>query len=899
MRKLLFLKSKFSHPRFLWLVLLFVFVGFFAAGVANASIGTAIATFIGWIIYGIVWALGQLLVLMMSVLVWIAQWKDFITAPAVTLGWKIVRDICNMFFVVIMLVIAFATVLRIENYSYQKLLPKLIVMAILINFSKMICGVIIDVSQVVMLTFVNSFKDVAGGNLTNILGLDKLFSMGADAADGNDVSGWSILGAYVLALIYVIIALIVVIVMVVMLAIRIVMIWIYVVLSPAAYLLGAFPAGQKYASQWWSEFTSNIIIGPVLAFFIWLSFAALGAAQPQQDLASGSALGTGTGGNEALTEAGSPDHMLQFVISIAMLVGGLQIAQKIGGAAGGVAGKGMNAINKGRGMATKGLIAAGGAVAYGTIANKYTAPITKNTLGRIASQSGVTGRILGAVGVRGLAGKGLIAFNQQQKKIEEKAQKKMEGFKDTRVVARYAREGAFTPSGTAAQKKAGNMMPSALYENTPASRQRVEQKLAGMTREDLAKLSDAEWHAIGATGADLTGRAIGYIQKNSDDRGAYNLGRSGQGDPPVAGTGADGNALAGPDVYGSYYRRLSEGTLHADEVETLERTGIHSTQYLREEDGEPVVLEPEQATRVSGDNQNAPRGKGNLAINEVARGSSSTVAVDFDKLNLAAIDKGKDADWKNTRGFNTSDQQLVGQIASKMLEVINQEKGRLVSKGTLNIGEQKRLGSLNKAEEYFKSPEKINELSMLNSSAAKFQASDVKETKIHEEMHGIGYGEADVRSATSSIMENRNYGARHDRGQIDSILAENNQRSSEPKKSASEVNQKESAAKIEMDTAAKTGSSEINTADLEKVIDRFSQKMDEISKQFSGGAKVTDSSGKVAPIGSDNVSLFKNLNQTILSANNKLGNKIAMLGGSKATSPLEVDVIYKETAGEK
>ena len=351
MFKLPFLKAKYLQPRFLMVIFLVIIVGFSFAGVANAGISDAVATFLGWIVYGIVYALGWVLTLVMQGLIWLAQWNNFINAPAVVLGWKIVRDICNMFFVVIMLIIAFATILRVKDYSYEKLLPKLIIMAILINFSKMICGLLIDVSQVVMLTFVNSFKDVAGANLTTILGLDKLTSM-EETEKGADVTSWSIMGAYVLALVYVIIALITIATMVIMLAVRIVMIWIYTVLSPLAYLMGAFPAGKKYSSKWWGDFTSNLIVGPVLAFFIWLSFAALGTGQDvvgtgniAKEKPSASGIASDTSGS--ITQAGSPDNMLNFVISIAMLYGGLTIAKSIGGAAGGIASKGMNAINKG------------------------------------------------------------------------------------------------------------------------------------------------------------------------------------------------------------------------------------------------------------------------------------------------------------------------------------------------------------------------------------------------------------------------------------------------------------------------------------------------------------------------------------------------------------------------
>src|SRR5574344_497235 len=129
MFKLSFLKAKYLKPRFLMVIFLFVLHCFLVAGAANAGISVAVATFMGWIVYGIVWALGHLLTLMMNVLVWIAQWSNFINAPAVVSGWKIVRDICNMFFVVIMLIIAFATILRVKDYTYEKLLPKLIIMA--------------------------------------------------------------------------------------------------------------------------------------------------------------------------------------------------------------------------------------------------------------------------------------------------------------------------------------------------------------------------------------------------------------------------------------------------------------------------------------------------------------------------------------------------------------------------------------------------------------------------------------------------------------------------------------------------------------------------------------------------------------------------------------------------
>ncbi|HOZ53349.1 MAG TPA: hypothetical protein PK142_01565 [bacterium] len=313
-----------------------------AEGEVVAQIQSAILQVIGWVITPIVSLLGKIVVLLMNLLIWVAQYNKFIESSAVTYGWIVVRDLCNMFFVLILLVIAFATILRVESYNLKTWLPKLVIMAILINFSKMICGVFIDFAQVIMLTFVNAFKDIAGANMTEMLGITKILDF--DPADSGEADLMSVIGALILALVMIIVSAVVVIIMLFMLVVRMVMIWIYVVLSPLAYLLASFPQGQSYSQKWWSDFSKNLIIGPILAFFIWLSFASLGGTAGSAEI---SAMKKNTFsdaeevGNATITQAGSPEHMLKFIISIAMLIGGVMIAQEMGGAAGKVAGKGM------------------------------------------------------------------------------------------------------------------------------------------------------------------------------------------------------------------------------------------------------------------------------------------------------------------------------------------------------------------------------------------------------------------------------------------------------------------------------------------------------------------------------------------------------------------------------
>lgn len=331
-------------------------------GTARAEVGKfseGVANFVGAFVAAFLWLLGKLLVLLIYLVVWVAQYNDFISSAAVTNGWTIVRDICNMFFILVLLVIAFATVLNIEKYSWKHLLPKLLIMAVLINFSKLICGVIIDFAQVVMLTFVNGFRDIAGGNFGSMLGILDLLSFNSQAGD---VSLLSIAGTYILAVMYVLVSLVVITVILFVLIIRIVMLWILVVLSPLAYLLKATPSTEKYASQWWDQFTNNVVSGPILAFFIWLAFVTMqtdgidrfgkGPAKGNDEAyytGQGSIAGEASGSAPVagLAQSGTPEGMLRFVISIGLLMGGLMITKQLSGAIGSVAGKGLGTIGAG------------------------------------------------------------------------------------------------------------------------------------------------------------------------------------------------------------------------------------------------------------------------------------------------------------------------------------------------------------------------------------------------------------------------------------------------------------------------------------------------------------------------------------------------------------------------
>ncbi len=294
--------------------------------------GTAVLTILSIIAYTFNRVIGALITLMIQILVNVASFDNIIDVPTVKIGWLVVRDLCNMSFILIFLFIAFATILRIESFSVKKALPKLLIVAVLINFSRSIFGIVIDFSQVIMLSFVHTFSEGQGWfidmfNTQHLMEIKK---------SNESFTEWDTVLVLIAAVFAAIVTLIVITVMVAVLVVRLVLLWVYTILSPLAFLGFAFDPIKKYVGFIWTDFIKQVTIGPILAFFIWLALTTANQSANQ------------LGGNEGKVSVGYgtffTDPMFQsFLIVIALLIAGLMVAQKMGGAAGSIAGKGIEA----------------------------------------------------------------------------------------------------------------------------------------------------------------------------------------------------------------------------------------------------------------------------------------------------------------------------------------------------------------------------------------------------------------------------------------------------------------------------------------------------------------------------------------------------------------------------
>ncbi|MDO8486098.1 MAG: hypothetical protein Q7S77_00125 [Candidatus Staskawiczbacteria bacterium] len=203
-------------------------------------------------------------------------------------GWAIVRDFANMFIVLGFVVIGIATILRIRTYEAQKTLLPLILVALLINFSLLICGIIIDGTNIA----VNYFTTQQGGGPAGIT--VQFRPIIDDPAIGNQLTlyynsdEWSKYASMAFSIsAYAGISAMIFFIYAALLLFRYVALMCLVILSPLAFVCYVFPATKPIFNKWWTQFTQWAIIGIPTAFFIYLGGHLLQsmANQPNGDLA--------------------------------------------------------------------------------------------------------------------------------------------------------------------------------------------------------------------------------------------------------------------------------------------------------------------------------------------------------------------------------------------------------------------------------------------------------------------------------------------------------------------------------------------------------------------------------------------------------------------------------------
>jgi hypothetical protein len=359
----------------------------------------------------------------------------------VNIGWTIARDVANLGFVLIMIVMAVATIVRYEKYSAKKLLPLLIGAAILVNFSLTIAGVFIDFSRVLTNTFSQNLtgtrlKDAVAGafNPQRLLLQDTEDPSPPDpATQGGALSGFSAgvivsLASKVFSVIFLAIATLTMAVIALLLLYRYVLLSILLVLAPITWMFWVFPDLQSLFVKWWSKFIEWVFFLPAMTFFLYLAIQSAEALAGSKMFVSGNL--SGFIGDIAKQGA-------QMVVLTALLLGGLIAAQKMGIEA---AGGALKLANKAKDATSKYI---------GSKAQRFATAPLRSSLGKratewmqTAGQSSRIGKLLnvtGGVSLMRYAGLGLAkARMAEEKKAADAAKKLPKDLKEQALMAKVA-----------------------------------------------------------------------------------------------------------------------------------------------------------------------------------------------------------------------------------------------------------------------------------------------------------------------------------------------------------------------------------------------------------------------------------------------------------------------------
>lgn len=212
---------------------------------------------------------------------------SFFEDSATREAWEKFRDIANILFIVMVLFVVFSqlTGVGIDNYGIKKILPKLIVVAILINLSFLICVICVDLSNILGNGF-QAFLDGLGTSADTVTISVSGGPSGADSGSVNIAMDAGIISVGVIAaaisvyaiysnpailltlLIGAIGVMIAVLFVFILLAGRKAAIVLLAVLSPVAFILYLLPNTKKIFDKWLKLWEAMLFLYPICGLLI-------------------------------------------------------------------------------------------------------------------------------------------------------------------------------------------------------------------------------------------------------------------------------------------------------------------------------------------------------------------------------------------------------------------------------------------------------------------------------------------------------------------------------------------------------------------------------------------------------------------------------------------------------
>ena len=199
------------------------------------------------------------------------------SANSMYVAWNVMRTIANIAFVIAFLIIIYSqlTSIGVSNYGLKKLIPRLIVAAVLVNVSFYVAALAIDISNILGYSIQDIFNSIRESTFrltSDDLG-SSLSGSWAQVASIMLAGGGLYAGAYYVAVaggIYMLVPLLVMLLVTIMLvlvilAARQAIILILVILAPLAFVANLLPNTEKWFDKWKDLFMTMLIFFPAFS----------------------------------------------------------------------------------------------------------------------------------------------------------------------------------------------------------------------------------------------------------------------------------------------------------------------------------------------------------------------------------------------------------------------------------------------------------------------------------------------------------------------------------------------------------------------------------------------------------------------------------------------------------
>ena len=182
-------------------------------------------------------------------------------------AWNFFRDIANVIFVLLFLWVIFSQVssIGISNYGIKKILPKLIVGAILVNLSFYICQLAVDLSNILGFTLKEALEGAVSGVGGSSSNSAILSGLGAAVAGILVLTGTVLFAALAVSIPTLLSLMLVLLVVLVILIVRQAAIVLLISIAPLAFAAWLLPNTESLFKKWVSMFRGLLMVFPIIS----------------------------------------------------------------------------------------------------------------------------------------------------------------------------------------------------------------------------------------------------------------------------------------------------------------------------------------------------------------------------------------------------------------------------------------------------------------------------------------------------------------------------------------------------------------------------------------------------------------------------------------------------------